>query len=307
MKKKSISLSVLSYATPFSIKRAFKISKKSFLIAAVIFGMLTCLSGCLNDSTGVSASGSVTGKITDKVTGAPLPGINVKLIDNNFKPSGSTVTFGGNQTAAIISQPYFVSGASTGSDGVYLMSGIPDGDYSVVPGDISEIATAAYEIGGGTQSYKVSLRESGSAVVDFVKEDKTPLDIAPSEFQVNITWRNMPSGSFDVSVYRRNMALFIPFFGDKPCTLDEYRCYNDQTTSFKFNYGVTNIFYTIENVFLFKIRYNTGNWVYNGGGGGYEREEKTFDTPPIFLPLSGAPWKSYFVYDFATNTIKQTK
>ncbi|OQA76703.1 MAG: hypothetical protein BWY32_02941 [bacterium ADurb.Bin243] len=307
MKRDFFGLSILNQSMLLSVKRAFITLKMRFALAAVIIGTLTCLSGCLNDSAGVSANGSVTGKITDKSTGAPLAGVNVKLIDNKFKPSGTTVTLGGNQAAAVISQPYFISAAATGSDGVYMMSGLPDGDYSVVPGDISEISTAAYEIAGGTQSYSISLRKGGSAVVDFVKAVQAAADISPSEFQVNITWQNMPSGPFFVTAYRRNMALFIPFFGDKPCTQDEFYCYNGQTSSFTFNYGATNLFYTVENVFIFKIKYNTGNWVYYGDGGGYTREEKTVDTPPIFLPLSGAPWKSYFVYDFAANTMKQTK
>jgi len=154
MKKNLTGLSISNFALLFSAKKTSKIPKFRFLIAVVIFGMLTCLSGCLNNATNnVPQDGSVTGKITDKTTGEALSGIKVRLIDNMFKPVAESGYQAVNNT---FSKPYIVANVTTDSDGVYLMSNLFDGDYSVVPGDISEMDAVSYELDRSTQSYSVT-------------------------------------------------------------------------------------------------------------------------------------------------------
>jgi len=308
MKKKLTGLSISNFALPFSAKKTSKIPKFRFLIAVVILGMLTCLSGCLNNATdNVPQDGSVTGKIADKTTGEALSGINVRLIDNTFKPvaeSGSITAFGGYQAVNnTISKPYIAASVTTDSDGVYLMSNIADGDYSVVPGDISEMDAVSYELDRSTQSYSVILSGKSRAAVNFVRSnlDGTTSDMGPSYFKVNVTWQNIPGKEFTIVPYRRHMVVFVPAFDDKPIITEKNTARNNQTSSFSFHYGQTYLFYTLENVFLFRIEYHTGKWVDYNDGRGYQYEQKTIDTPAIFLPLSSTPANSSFVYDFATK------
>lgn len=303
MKKKLSATSSSNFALPFSANITSKTPKFRLFIAFVILGMLTCLSGCFNDATdNVAREGSVTGKIIDKDTGAAVPGINVKLIDNTLKSAsggGSVTAFGASINNAVPNS-YFVEKATTGSDGVYLMSNIPDGNYSVVPGDISEINAASYELDGGTQSYSVILNGKSTATVNFARSINLigSTSDASNRFDIKIRWNNLPQGS-DIYVYRRHMALFIPFYPDEPVKQRLNLSFNTYT-DFDFYYGGTMLFYTQENVFYFKIksrRFTTGR----------ESVRDIVNTPAIFLPLGSTPAKSTFDYDYLTNTMKQTQ
>ncbi len=121
-------------------------------------------------------------------------------------------------------------------------------------------------------------------------------------FRVDVTWQNMPEGMFKITPYRRSLILFVPAFANSAAT---ETALNSETTSFRFNYGHTYLFYTLENVFLFKIEYYTGKWVDSDDDEGMQMGTASIYTPAIFLPLSSTPERSSFVYDFATKTIKQ--
>lgn len=204
---------------------------KPFLI--VIFAGITMMSSCTKEWSSGSVSGTIS--IYDPefpLNKIPIEGIKVYLVDTDFVVDSLDYA---NNEAAITDQ------AITDSEGKYLIAGIPEGNYAVVP--ISDSIMYRFKLENEEDSVKFSiLEESFDYSLDFSAADMKEND---DVFQVRITIINRPnSGWISIS---RPVFLFNIYPTFNPVSIDGSFTSEADEITIDLHYGIFSYLYVASN------------------------------------------------------------
>jgi len=117
----------------------------------------------------------------------PLEGIKLYLINSDFRIDSIDYA---NNAGAIIDSAY------TGSNGKYLIDGLPNGNYAIVP--VPDSIMYHFELDNGSDSVKFLItEESFDHTIDF----KTAMPDSAAGYQIRLSIINRPYGG-EVFLYR---------------------------------------------------------------------------------------------------------
>lgn len=286
------------------------------VMAKVAIGLVMAfgVAGCGND--GPPQTGSVSGKIVDAISQAPVSGVTVQLLNSAFKPYTSAAAlarFGSYSAMDAANRAGIAGTATTGSDGAYRLTAIPNGTYQVIARTNDNLQSFSPKNDAGSDTVVVN---GNAATLDFDSAILATADIQPSFFTVNVTFRNIPGAASSATsvtsivILRRSWALFVPQYNaflssispnaivtspnaaSVSLSANSFYSQAEPVLSISAPYGYTSLFYTVDNYYYFSVL-----------GDAAPRRE----TPPIYFPLGSTPATSSFVYDYATNTMTRTQ
>ena len=180
-------------------------SHVSFLVALGLAALL--LAGCGNDHQPVY-SGAVAGTVTDMETNAPVAGVTVELLNNDFTPYT-----GDDPSLYAANQAGIVATAVSAADGTYRLENVPPGNYTVAP-----VASAGQSVitATGDTSAVVAVGQD-TVTADFLSDQLEGAPLDKSTYTISLAVKNLPeswAGGSGVVLYRRFWFLFIPLYPD---------------------------------------------------------------------------------------------
>jgi hypothetical protein len=177
----------------------------------------------------------------------PLEGIKLYLVNKDFKIDSADYA---NNAGAI------VDSASTGSDGKYLIAGIPEGNYAVVP--VPDFIMYRFELENDLDSVKFTINEeSFDHSIDFTAAMPNAND---DVFQIHLTIINRPDGG-SVSIYRP-VFLFniIPTFN--PLRIDNLLSSIADEMTIDVHFGIFGYLYVVSNNLKILAFDGSGNYLF---------------------------------------------
>lgn len=202
-----------------------------FLILMIIF--MSFMTSCRKETI----TGSVSGVVTvydpsSPLVKTPLEGINVYLVNTDFEIDSVDYA---NNAAAIVDY------ALTGSDGKYLITGIPEGNYAVVP--IPDFTMYRFKPENDLDSVKFTISEQS---LDHSVDFTAAVPIANDDvFQIHLNIINRPNGG-SISIYRPFFLFnIIPTFC--PVRIDNLLSSTADEMTIGLHFGIFESLYAVSN------------------------------------------------------------
>ncbi len=217
---------------------------------AVAIGMLlfvaVSLTGCIfsSDDDKDVKKGKVSGKITMAITGEPVANVKVMLINRNAKID--TVNYANNTKA-------FVDSAATDANGEFAIDNVSPGRYAVVPVNSTTDSTRAFTFSPSHDSgqYEFSL-DGESRTVDFIAESLSYPGASNGLFTIDLVIKNAKDLQAVIS-QRRAWSYCFPVWEGAHLLKSTMKDPTTYTVSMVNDYGVTYLFFTLDNYFLMTV------------------------------------------------------
>ena len=250
-------------------------TKKMYPFIVLMFLGISILTSCKKEPIG-SVSGMIT--IYDPSSPAvikPKEGVKLFLVNTDFKLDSVDYA---NNTGAI------ADSAVTGADGKYLIAGIPNGNWAVVP--IPDSIMYRFEPENAEDSVKFTINDvSFSASVDF----KTDVPVAnDAGFHIHIDIINRPYGG-SVAIYRP-VFLFNIIPTIRRQRIDNQITLNAEDMTMNLHFGIFGSLYAVSNNFVIKSR---------------TRNDMPLHTYWITYDYFNTPAYSHWQIDWTAQTITQ--
>lgn len=223
-------------------------------------------------------TGSVSGVVTVYDPSSPLvktslEGIKLFLVNTDFEID--SVDYANNKAA-------IVDSALTGSDGKYLIAGIPEGNYAIVP--IPDTIMYRFKLENDSDSVKFTINEESlgysfnfTAAIPNANDDG---------FHIHLTFINRPNGG-SVSIYRP-VFLFNIIPTIRRLRIDNLLSFIADEMTIDLHFGIFGYLYVVSNNFVIKA---------------YDRYDNPLHTYWITYDYFNTPVYSHWQIDWTAQTI----
>jgi len=242
-------------------------------VIVMIMGM-SLITSCEKEHISGSVSGMVT--VYDPsfpLVKTPLEGVKLFLVNTDFKLDSADYA---NNKAAV------VDSALTGSDGKYLIAGIPEGNFAVIP--IPDSIMYRFELENDLDSVKFTINEESFAdSVDFTAAIPNAND---DGFHIHLTFINRPNGG-SVSIYRP-VFLFNIMPTIRRIEIDNLLSFTADEMTMNVHFGIFGYLYVVSNNFVIKA---------------FDRYDKPLHTYWITYDYFNTPAYSHWQIDWTAKSI----